>query len=183
MLVIETPDKSFQRQFELSSPLKPGAMDSVASPINVAAPDAFKTEQDIDPKLGTHLFQLAGKFDRRFRTQVRDRSKRPFIIRPVMSSYKLQVMFGFHHATPEVSRHNTPLYTPHVRQNSCKPMLGETLNAPQSLRSASPAVRTLPRHLLYSIFARIGGSGLDTDAFETLRASYRGGFLGKAIAY
>ena len=62
-------------------------------------------------------------------------------------------------------------------------MLGETLNAPQSLHSASPAVRTLPRHLLYSIFARIGGSGLDTDAFETLRASYRGGFLGKAIAY
>jgi glycosyltransferase involved in cell wall biosynthesis len=48
---------------------------------------------------------------------------------------------------------------------------------------ASPTVRTLPRHLLYSIFARIGGSGLDTDAFETLRASYRGGFLGKAVAY
>src|SRR6184192_3904259 len=76
-----------------------------------------------------------------------------------------------------------PLYTPHVRQNSCKPMLGETLNAPQSLRSASPAVRTLPRHLLYSIFARIGGPGLDTDSFEALRASYRGNFLGKAIAY
>ena len=48
---------------------------------------------------------------------------------------------------------------------------------------ASPTVRTLPRHLLFSIFARIGGSGLDTDAFETLRASYRGGFLGKAVAY
>jgi len=43
--------------------------------------------------------------------------------------------------------------------------------------------RILPRRLLYSIFARIGGSGLDTDAFETLRASYRGGFLGKAVAY
>ena len=41
----------------------------------------------------------------------------------------------------------------------------------------------LPKQLLYSIFARIGGSGLDTDAFEALRASYRGGFLGKAIAY
>ncbi len=48
------------------------------------------------------------------------------------------------------------------------------------MRSAS---RTLPKHLLYSIFARIGGSGLDTDAFETLRASVRGGFLGKAVAY
>src|SRR5881409_2684201 len=62
-------------------------------------------------------------------------------------------------------------------------MPGETLNAPAAVRSAPPVARTLPGHLLYSIFARIGGSGLDTDAFETLRASYRGGFLGKAIAY
>src|SRR5207244_844039 len=62
-------------------------------------------------------------------------------------------------------------------------MPGETLNAPPPVRPASPAPRTLPKHLLYSIFARIGGSGLDTDAFETLRASYRGGFLGRAIAY
>src|SRR5881227_2834960 len=62
-------------------------------------------------------------------------------------------------------------------------MPGKTLNAPAPVGPASPAIRTLPRHLLYSIFARIGGSGLDTDAFETLRASYRGGFLGKAIAY
>src|SRR5437868_10245109 len=62
-------------------------------------------------------------------------------------------------------------------------MLGETLNAPAPMAPPAPAARTLPRRLLYSIFARIGGSGLDTDAFETLRASYRGGFLGKAIAY
>jgi glycosyltransferase involved in cell wall biosynthesis len=62
-------------------------------------------------------------------------------------------------------------------------MPGETLNAPPPLHSVSTTERTLPRHLLYSIFARIGGSGLDTDAFETLRASYHGGFLGKAIAY
>ena len=41
----------------------------------------------------------------------------------------------------------------------------------------------LPRNLLYSIFARIGGHGLDTDSFEALRASYHGKFLGKAIAY
>ncbi|PYL55873.1 MAG: hypothetical protein DMF29_00145 [Verrucomicrobia bacterium] len=43
--------------------------------------------------------------------------------------------------------------------------------------------RVLPRNLLYSIFARIGGHGLDTDSFEALRASYRGKFLGKAVAY
>ena len=62
-------------------------------------------------------------------------------------------------------------------------MPGEILNVPAPPRSAAHAARALPRSLLYSIFARIGGSGLDTDAFETLRASYRGGFLGKAIAY
>ena len=62
-------------------------------------------------------------------------------------------------------------------------MVGETLNAPPLLRPAPREPGPLPKHLLYSIFARIGGSGLDTDAFETLRASHRGGFLGRAIAY
>lgn len=62
-------------------------------------------------------------------------------------------------------------------------MVGETLNAPPPLHPASREPRVLPKHLLYSIFARIGGSGLDTDAFETLRASHRGGFLGRAVAY
>ena len=62
-------------------------------------------------------------------------------------------------------------------------MLGETLNPPAATICPPRMARTLPRRLLYSIFARIGGSGLDTDAFETLRASYRGGFLGKAVAY
>ena len=50
---------------------------------------------------------------------------------------------------------------------------GETVGAP----------RVLPKSLLYSIFARIGGHGLDTDSFEALRASYRGKFLGKTVAY
>ena len=62
-------------------------------------------------------------------------------------------------------------------------MPGETLNAPPPPVSRRKEPRVLPKHLLYSIFARIGGSGLDTDAFETLRASHRGGFLGKAVAY
>jgi glycosyltransferase involved in cell wall biosynthesis len=60
-------------------------------------------------------------------------------------------------------------------------MLGETLHAPPL--SSATETRRLPKNLLYSIFARIGGSGLDTDAFEALRASHRGNFLGKAIAY
>lgn len=62
-------------------------------------------------------------------------------------------------------------------------MVGETLKPPPRAASTTSVPRTLPKSLLYSIFARIGGSGLDTDAFETLRASWRGGFLGKAVAY
>ncbi len=62
-------------------------------------------------------------------------------------------------------------------------MPGETLKAPPPSAAATEPKRELPRHLLYSIFARIGGSGLDTDAFEALRASHRGGFLGQAVAY
>src|SRR5437879_12578184 len=60
-------------------------------------------------------------------------------------------------------------------------MSGETLNPTAPPRIAPRAPR-LPKSLLYSIFARVGGWGLDTDAFETLRASYHGGFLGKATA-
>ena len=55
--------------------------------------------------------------------------------------------------------------------------------APARSLPVAATPRLLPRSLLFSIFARIGGSGLDTDAFEALRASYRGGFLGRAIAY
>src|ERR1041385_7780651 len=89
---------------------------------------------------------------------------------------------GFLSSLPFVIN-KTPLYTLHVHQNTFNPMPGEILNAPAQPRRAAHTSRTLPNSLLYSIFARIGGSGLDTDAFETLRASYRGGFLGKAIAY
>src|SRR3954466_7395955 len=60
-------------------------------------------------------------------------------------------------------------------------MPGETLNAPA--HPSTQQSHTLPKSLLYSISARIGGSGLDTDAFEALRASHRGGFLGRAVAY
>src|SRR5437868_10118395 len=58
------------------------------------------------------------------------------------------------------------------------------INAPlPSTTTSQGAPLPLPQRLLYSIFARIGGAGLDTDSFEALLASYRGGFLGRAIAY
>lgn len=46
-----------------------------------------------------------------------------------------------------------------------------------------PEAQQLPTSVLYSISARIGGSGLDTDSFETIRGLYRAGILGRAVAY
>src|SRR5215470_10492119 len=101
MLRTKTPNKSFQRQLELSSALKPGAMNSIAGPINVTAPDALKAEQNIAVKFGAHSFQLAGKSDRRFATQARDRSKWPLGARPVIRRSKLHFMSGVDYATRE----------------------------------------------------------------------------------
>ena len=42
---------------------------------------------------------------------------------------------------------------------------------------------SLPKHLLYATSARIGGSGLDAVAQESLRAAERAGVLGKALAF
>ena len=43
--------------------------------------------------------------------------------------------------------------------------------------------RQLPKSVLYSISARLGGSGLDTDAYETVRGLHEAGILGQAIVY
>src|SRR5438128_10903171 len=100
-------------------------------------------------------FGAAGKIQYEFETA------------PRFSSFVLRYSFGIRHScfaayTAMQRREATPclrgfvinkrsLYLPHVRQNSCKPMSGETLNAPPPLRSVSSTERTLPRHLLYSI--------------------------------
>jgi glycosyltransferase involved in cell wall biosynthesis len=46
-----------------------------------------------------------------------------------------------------------------------------------------PEARQLPKSVLYSISARLGGSGLDTDAFEAVRGLHEAGILGQAIVY
>jgi glycosyltransferase involved in cell wall biosynthesis len=48
---------------------------------------------------------------------------------------------------------------------------------------SSEITQAMPRHLLYATSARIGGSGLDSVAFESLVGAYRHGCLGRAIAY
>jgi glycosyltransferase involved in cell wall biosynthesis len=44
-------------------------------------------------------------------------------------------------------------------------------------------LKRLPNHLLYATSARLGGSGLDAVALESVRAAHEGGFLSRAIAF
>ena len=54
------------------------------------------------------------------------------------------------------------------------------VSAPNPLELAA---RELPKSVLYAISARLGGSGLDTDAYETVRGLHEAGLLGRAIVY
>ena len=49
-------DKLLERKLEFSSAAEPGAMDTIAGAINIAAPDALEAEQDIAVKLRPNLF-------------------------------------------------------------------------------------------------------------------------------
>ena len=57
-------------------------MNSVARPINVAAPDSLQTEKEIAVLARVYLFELIGKSQSRFAAQPGDRPPRPFPSRP-----------------------------------------------------------------------------------------------------
>src|SRR4029077_8940895 len=95
MLAIKGPHKLLQGNLTFSSALEPGAMDSIASAIHVAAPDALEAEQGIAVKLRPDLFQLIRKSNNRFCAQTRDRSKWPLVHRPVIRGDELDLVASF----------------------------------------------------------------------------------------
>ncbi|MDB6133141.1 MAG: glycosyltransferase family 1 protein [Verrucomicrobiales bacterium] len=54
---------------------------------------------------------------------------------------------------------------------------------PTTAPGPAPARKELPRALLYSTSARLGGSGLDVSSLEGARAAAESGFLARAIGY
>src|SRR5438309_682111 len=175
-------------------------MNPIARAKKIAAPDPFQTDEEIAIFSGIDLFQFIGESDWALSHKADYPARCPFLLRPIFGSKKGCLVTGGRQRAGDASqicfraaagRKTAPnksnvqflgsLYL-HAVSTIIVPMSGETLNPTAPPRIAPRAPR-LPKSLLYSIFARIGGWGLDTDAFETLRASYRGGFLGKAIAY
>src|SRR6266567_6454366 len=101
MLAVESPRKLLQRELEFPSAREPGAVDTVAGAINVAAPNALKARQNIAVELRPDLFQLICKPNDGFCAQARDRSKRPLILRPFIRGDQLHFVPGLDDSTRE----------------------------------------------------------------------------------
>src|SRR5437868_11754684 len=175
-------------------------MNPVARAKKIAAPDPLQTDEEIAIFSWIDPFQLICESDWLLFLNSNYPTGCPFFLRPIFSSKKGCFVTGRRQRAGDASqiclraaagRESAPnksklqllgsLYL-HAVSTIIVPMSRETLN-PTAPPRIAPRAPCLPKSLLYSISARIGGWGLDTDAFETLRASYRGGFLGKAIAY
>src|SRR5262245_14689670 len=95
MLPAGTANKLFQGDLEFSPARKPRLVDSVAGPIDIAAPNALKAKQNITIQLWPRLLQLIRKPDYGRRRQSFYRSKWPLLFGPFIRGHKLDLLTGF----------------------------------------------------------------------------------------
>ena len=74
-------------------------MDSIASSVNVAAPDALEAEHNIAAKLWAKFFQFIGKADYLPRPQTPNRSEWPLLVRPFIRGYEVNLVSGLYDST------------------------------------------------------------------------------------
>src|SRR5207237_2991683 len=84
MLAVDAANKSLQRHFKFSSPVQPCLMHAVARTVNIAAPDALETHQNIAANLWTHFLELVSESDRRAGFHSCDRTETPLVKRPII---------------------------------------------------------------------------------------------------
>ena len=90
MLAIDAANKSLQRHFKFTAPIQPGLMHAIARAVNVAAPNALETHQNIATKLRTQLLELIGESERRVCLHLRDRTETPLVNRPISGRDELR---------------------------------------------------------------------------------------------
>src|SRR4051794_9647337 len=84
MFAIETPGKPLPGRFELTASIQPGLMHAIAGAVNMAAPNALETDDDVTESFRTQSIELVGKADGRSRTQLRDLTELPCVRRPLV---------------------------------------------------------------------------------------------------
>src|SRR5215813_5745210 len=95
MLPTGAADKLLQWDLVFSPASKPGAVDSIAGPVDITVPDALKAKQNIALQLRSDLLQFISKPDYGRGFQAPYRPKRPFVLRPLIRGHKLDIMPGF----------------------------------------------------------------------------------------
>src|ERR1043166_3438646 len=155
MFGVDAANKSFQRHFEFSSPLQPGAMHAVTGAINIATPNPLEAHQNIAVSLGAGFFHRVRELHCRSGRQAVDRADRPLVLRPIAGHEELSCVAKIDNTAPQpfqisfraatggipaadktddelLRRHlnELQLYLATFAQDSCSPMPGETLNAP-----------------------------------------------------
>jgi hypothetical protein len=99
MLPAGAADKSLQWDLGFSPARKPGAVNTVPCPVNIATPDALETKQNIALQLRSDLLKLISKPDDSSPAQACYRSKWPFVLRPFIRGHKLDLAAGFYAAS------------------------------------------------------------------------------------
>src|SRR5437870_13822655 len=74
---------------------------AIARTVNIAAPDALETHQDIATNLRTQLLQLVGESDRRFRLYSCDRTETPLVKRPIVVRNELHFVSKIDNPLPQ----------------------------------------------------------------------------------
>src|SRR5215471_675572 len=95
MLSAGAAEKLFQRDLEFSPARKPGAVDSIAGPVDITAPDTLEAKQNIALQLRSDLLELISKPDCGRGRQSLYRSKWPLVLGPFICGQKLDLVPGF----------------------------------------------------------------------------------------
>ena len=92
MLATDSMSESLQRHLKLSAAIQPSLMHAVARAVHIATPHPLETHQNIAFNLRPCSLELIGESNRRTRLQIFDRSKRPFVRRPMITHDQLGVV-------------------------------------------------------------------------------------------
>src|SRR5260370_24899419 len=91
---IEVGKKIRERRCKILATIKPSAMNTVTSAINVTIPHALEAHQDIAGNARSRLFQLVGERNSRLARNAMERSKWPLVLRPILRCNNVRVMSG-----------------------------------------------------------------------------------------
>src|SRR3954452_5976639 len=89
-------NKLLQWELEFSAARQPGAVNTVSGPVDIAAPDALETEQNVALQLRSNSLKFICEPDGARLAQPFYRTKRPILRGPFIRGHKLDLVASFY---------------------------------------------------------------------------------------